>query len=209
MKFFTPELIAMTRSEDDATLDEAEDRWEEAGARYSEYLDGVRDRFPRGLRRLFSRYYLHDAAVHRVSQKDRFFLIELQLDTPPRSFLTFRYRLLRPVQIDKESLPPSCRAKGAAVDWLYAEVEQATAEEVLRSPQTSTWVKDEWLAAARASERDASLEWPFWVHRILLSNGWELTVHFHDVEVEEYEDLLVPMTANGRIVQSEIRSPTA
>src|SRR5207244_1666188 len=116
--------------------------------------------------------YLHDAIIHRISPKDRAFLIELQLDTPPRSILTFRYRLLRPVEVNKESLPPAGRSKGGAVQWLYAEIERLSREDVLRSPSASSWVRDEWLTQAENFDGEAGSKWPFWVHRILLGNGW-------------------------------------
>jgi hypothetical protein len=190
MNYYTPELIEMGRSADDDVLDEQDRLWGEAGERYRNYLEQVRASFPKGVRRLFSRYYLHDSSIQRIGQNDRFFSIELQLDTPPRSFLTFRYRLLRPAQVNKEALPPACRSKGAAVHWLYAEIEQLSREEVLGSATAATWVRDEWLAQADGFDRGTEATWPFWVHRILLSNGWELTLWFHDVEVHEYEPLL-------------------
>jgi hypothetical protein len=202
MKYFTPELVSHMRSGDPDTHDE----WEEAGARYSQYLAQVRESFPPGVRRLFSRFYLHDAAIHRIAQKERVFLIELQLDTPPRSFLTLRYRLLRPVEIDRASLPVACRSKGPGVAWLYGEIEQFTPEDVLSSPCTSTWVQDTWLDQARASGREPGARWPFWEHRILLSNGWELKLCFHDVEIEEYEDVLMPVVGNGRMAASDSTS---
>jgi hypothetical protein len=208
MKYFTPELIALGRSGDPRSLDEQEARWEEAGERYSQYLDKVRGSFPKGVRRLFNRYYLHDATIHRVAQKDRFFLIELQLDPPPHSFLTFRYRLLCPAEINKEALPPACRSRGSQVEWLYAEIEQVGVEEVLACPATSRWVNDEWLTQARIPAQKSDSEWPFWNHRVLLSNGWELNLFFHDVKVEEYEDLLVP-EANGRVTAHVPASPSA
>ena len=71
------------------------------------------------------------------------------------------------------------------------------------------WVKDEWLTQAENFDGQAASKWPFWVHHILLGNGWELTLCFHDVEVEEYEDLLVPGTAKGRLVAGEPTSPSA
>src|SRR4051794_12681252 len=105
MRYFTPELFALGRSGDPRALDEQEASWEDAGERYSQYVKQVRDSFSKGLQRLFRRYYLHDSAIYRIGQNDRFFAIELQLDTPPHSFLTVRYRLVRPAQVNKESLP--------------------------------------------------------------------------------------------------------
>jgi hypothetical protein len=199
MKYFTPKLIVMGRSEDEDVLDQQDRLWRAAGERYAEHLAQVKESFPDGLRKLFHRYYLHDALIHRIGRKDRFFLIELQLDTPPRSFLTLRYRLLQPVEIHRESLPPSSRSQGAAVQWLYAEVERLSREEVLRSPSSSTWINNKWLTQAATFDEEVDRDWPFWAHRILLSNGWELPVFFHDVEVEEYESLLVPAAANGML----------
>src|SRR4051812_11641483 len=105
MKYFTPKLLALGRSGDPERLDEQERGWEEAGENYLQFLSQVRESFPKGVRRLLSRYYLHDSAVLRIGQNDRSFLIDLQLDTPPHSFLTFRYRLLQPATINKEALP--------------------------------------------------------------------------------------------------------
>jgi hypothetical protein len=161
----------------------------------------VRDCFPPGVRRLFGRYYLHDAAIHRIARKERVFLIELRLDTPPRSFLTLRYRLLRPSEINKESLPTACRRKGDGVEWLYAEIERLTPEEVLSSPRASTWVQDTWLDQARTFDEASGGKWPFWEQHVLLSNGWELKLAFHDLEIEEYEDVLMPVADNGRMVE--------
>jgi hypothetical protein len=208
MKYYTPELIEMGLSQDDDVLNEQDRLWGEAAERYSQSLAQVRGSFPKGVRRLFGRYYLHDSNVHRIGRKDRFFLIELQLDTPPRSFLTFRYRLLRPAEVNKESLPPACRSKGSAVDWLYSEVERLSVEEVLCSPSAATWVNDEWLTRAEQFDAEAGSTWPFWVHRILLSNGWELTLCFHDLSIDEYENLLVPTTANGTMATCESTSPS-
>jgi hypothetical protein len=208
MNYFTPELIEMGRSGDDDVLDEQDRLWGEAGARYRQYLGEVNGSFPKGVRRLSARYYLHDAVIHRIGQKDRSFLMELTLDTPPHSFLTLRYRLLRPAEVNKESLPPACRSKGATVRWLYAEVERLSREEVLGSPYASTWVKDDWLTQADHFGSEAGSSWPFWAHRILLSNGWELTLLFHDVEVGQYEDVLVPGADTGRLAGCEAGSPS-
>jgi hypothetical protein len=209
MNYYTPELIEMGRSSNDQVLDEQDRLWAEAAARYSRYIAEVKDSFPEGLRRLFSRYYLHDATIHRIAQKERYFLIELQLDTPPRSFLLLRYRLLRPVETNKEALPLSCRAKGPEVDWIYAEVERLSSEEVLRSPFAASWVKDDWLAQAEHAEGTAGSEWPFWVHHILLSNGWEFAVYFHDIKIDVYETLLSAAVNGHTLAPEAARQPTS
>ena len=85
-----------------AAVGEAQDRagqdrpWvRAAGEAYARYIEQVRGSFPRGLQRIFNRYYLHDALVHRVAQSGTSFLIQLRLGTPPHPLLTFHYRLLR------------------------------------------------------------------------------------------------------------------
>jgi len=93
-------------------------------------------------------------------------------------------------------------------EWLYGEIEQLTQEEVLSSPPVSSWVQDTWLDQARASGRRAGARWPFWEHRILLSNGWEMKLSFHDVEIEEYEDVLMPVAGNSRMAASDSTSAT-
>jgi hypothetical protein len=207
MNYFTPELIEMGRSDDDDILDEQDRLWGEASARYAQYLQEVKEGFPKGLRRLFARYYLHDAIIHRIGQKDRIFLVELQLDTPPHAFLTLRYRLLRPAVVNKESLPRACRSQGPAVEWLYSEIRRLSKEEILGSTYASTWVKDEWLVQAENSATGATSGWPFWGHRVLLSNGWELDLVFHDIAIEEYEDVLLSVTADGKAGTGEAGAP--
>jgi hypothetical protein len=64
-------------------------------------------------------------------------------------------------------------------------------------------VRDEWLTQAEVFGDGILAEWPFWKHRILLSNGWELTLHFHDLEVEEYDSPLVPAAVNGSVTAQE------
>src|SRR5690348_8238272 len=105
MKYYTPRLIEMGQSSDDDVLDEQDRLWGEAGERYRRYLAEVKGSFPKGVRRLFARYYLHDAQVLRLAEKHKVFLIDLQLDTPPRSLVSFRYRLLRPAELNREALP--------------------------------------------------------------------------------------------------------
>jgi hypothetical protein len=160
MKYFTPELIAMGRSEDSEVLNEQDRLWEEAGDRYVAYLDTVRPEFPAGLRKIDESYYLHDAVIRGMGQEGRSFVIMLQLDTPPHSLLTFTYDLVADPEIDREALPVEYRSTGGVVDWQYDEIERVPGE-----PAT-------------------------WRESILLSNGWEVRLHFRDVSVQEAQALL-------------------
>jgi hypothetical protein len=166
MRFFTSELIIMAQSNDDRVLNEQNRLWEEAGERYVVYLDTVRPRFPQGLRQLDERYYLHDATIRGMGLRDRSFVIVLQLDTPPQSLLTFNYDLVEKPTIMKGVLPPELCGSGSQVDWQYDEIEMVESEP------------------------------PTWRQSILLSNGWELTLHFGDVQIEEIQPVL-PAPRNG------------
>lgn len=180
MKYFIPELYVRNQSRDEATLDEAERLWAEAGDRYSAYLDTVRHEFPPGLKHLDSSYYLHDASVRAMGRRAGVFDITLQLDTPPRSLLTFTFDLVEEPTIDPTALNvlPSEYRSPDAVAWLY--------EECLRVPGDP----------------------PTWAMSILLSNGWEVRLHFHDVRVQEAQALLPRPQSGAADGVSAILAPT-
>ena len=168
MRYFTPELIVMGQAHEDQVLDEQNRLWEDAGDRYVAYLDTVRSHFPAGLRQLDESYYLHDAVVHGMGRRGQSFVIVLQLDTPPQSLLTFTYDLVEDPTVIKEALPAEVCGSGPIVDWQYDEIEMAPGEP------------------------------PTWRQSILLSNGWELRLHFRDVQVQEAQAVL-PAPRNGAV----------
>jgi hypothetical protein len=160
MKYFTPELILMGQSEDDHVLDEQEQLWEKSGDRYVAYLDTVRPHFTPGLRQIDEGYYLHDSVIRGLGRRGNSFVMILQLDTPPQSILTFTYDLVEEPVIAKGVLPPEFCGTGNIVSWQYNEIEMV--------PGTP----------------------PTWRESLLLDNGWELTLHFRDVQVQEVEAIL-------------------
>ncbi len=160
MKYFTPALIALGRSDDDRVLDEQERLWEEAGEHYVAYLDTVRPRFPAGLRRIDESYYLHDAIVCSMGRRQQTFVMVLRLDPAPQSILTFTYDLVEDPVIIKDAIPQEEFGGGPLVEWQYNEIEM-----VEGNP-------------------------PTWRESLLLSNGWELRLHFRDVRVEEAQAVL-------------------
>ncbi len=160
MNYFTPELIVMGQSQDDRVLHEQERLWEEAGERYARYLDTIRPCLPPGLRQLDESYYLHDAVIQGMGRRGQFFVINLQLDTPPQPILTLTYDLLEDPVIVKDALPPEYSGSGPVVDWEYNEIEMV--------PGNS----------------------PTWRESLLLSNGWEMKLHFRDVQVQEAQAVL-------------------
>jgi hypothetical protein len=160
MKYFTPELIVMGQSQDDRILREQERLWDEAGERYVAYLDTVRPHFPPGLRQIDESYYLHDAIIRVMGRRGQSFVVVLQLDTPPQSILTFTYDLIEDPVIVKDALPPEHLGTGSVVGWEYNEIEM-----VPGNP-------------------------PMWRESLLLSNGWEVKLHFRDVQVQEVQAVL-------------------
>lgn len=168
MKYFTPDLIARGQSEDSCVLNEVEALWDERCGRYNAYLASIRDDFCPGLRQIEDNYYLHDAIVRSMGCREGTFVVVLQLDTPPHALLSFTYQLVEPPQIDPNVLPESARSRGELVEWQYDEIEKVHGEA------------------------------PTWRQFILLSNGWEVVVHFRDVQVTEMQALL-PVPSNDAV----------
>ena len=176
MKYFTPDLIVRGQSEDSRILNEVEALWDERCERYNAYLASIRDQLCPGLRHIEDNYYLHDAKVRDIGRSDGTFVIVLQLDTPPHSLLTFTYELVEPSQVDPQVLPEAARSRGELVEWQYDEIEKIPGEP------------------------------PTWRQSILLSNGWEVVVHFRNVKVEELQALL-PAPGNGALLLPAIGNP--
>jgi hypothetical protein len=168
MKYFTPELVVAYGSDDPATWKNAEARWDDACARYNAYLASVKDRLPADLRHIEDTYRLHDAVVRVMGRRGREFVLLLQPTSPPQPLLTFIYELVGEPVIRKDVLPLHYQSTGGYVDWQYDEIEMA-----------------EGLP-------------PTWRQAILLSNGWEVVLHFRNVRVEEAEALL-PAPRNGAV----------
>lgn len=161
MKYFTPErYVALQDFSTDGAMDGADTAWEQAGERYAAYLDTVRPHFPPGLRHLDAGYPLHDAVIRGMGKRGPSFVIMLQLDTPPQPILTFTFDLVEAPVIVQDALPPQVRGTGPVVDWQYEEIEMV--------PGTP----------------------PTWRLSVLLGNGWELSLHFRDVQVQEVEAVL-------------------
>jgi hypothetical protein len=160
MEYFTPELIAAYGSDDAATWREAEACWDAVCEKYNAALDLLKPAFPPDLRRLEDNYSLHDAVIRGMGRREGAFVIVLQIDAPPQPLLTLTYDLAEDPIVKQEVLPPDHRSTGGHIDWQYDEIEKA-----LDQP-------------------------PTWRQSILLSNGWEIVLHFRDVRVEEIQALI-------------------
>jgi hypothetical protein len=160
MKYFTPELIVAYGSDDPAAWKEAEARWDAACEQYNTTLALLKPAFPPGLRYLEDHYSLHDAVIRGMGRRAGSFLIMLQLDAPPQSLLTLTYDLVEGPIVTQDVLPAEYRSTGGHIDWQYDEIEEASQQP------------------------------PTWRQSILLSNGWEIVLHFRDLRVEEIEALI-------------------
>jgi hypothetical protein len=63
MKYFTPELLAKYRSQDDDVADAADEEWERTIAAYAKRLKKIRSKLPEEVRQFMSEYCLHDAKL--------------------------------------------------------------------------------------------------------------------------------------------------
>lgn len=162
MKYFTPELIVDYGSDDPATWKDAAANWETACEQYDAALASFKSAFPSGLRCLEDGYSLHDAVIRGMGRREGAFVILLQLDPPPQLLLTLTYDLVEEPIIKRDVLPSEFCSTGGHIDWQYDEIE-------------------------KASEQP-----PTWRQSILLSNGWEILLHFRDVRIEEIQALIPP-----------------
>jgi hypothetical protein len=162
MKHFTPELIVAYGSDEPSVWKEAAAKWETACARYNASLATLKPAFPPGLRYLEENYSLHDAVIRGMGRRDGTFVFVLQLDPPPQPLLTMTYDLVEEPIVKSDVLPPDFRSTAGHIDWQYDEIEKS-------SEQAPTWQQS-----------------------ILLSNGWEIVLHFRDLRVEEIQALIPP-----------------
>jgi hypothetical protein len=168
MKYFTPELIAAYGSDDPIVAKEAGNRWEAVCESYNAALAALKSALPSSVHRLANAYILHDAVIRSMGRREGAFVIVLQLDAPPQSLLTFTYDLASEPILHHEVLPEECRGSSEQIEWQYDEIEQASSQP------------------------------PSWRQSILLSNGWEIVLHFRDVRVEEMQ-ALIPTPREGGI----------
>jgi hypothetical protein len=121
MKYFTPEVILRTRSEDDDTADAASEEWDRLQECYLGRLKEIDPKMPRSLRSLLKRYYLHDARVSTIALDDGTTLtMVLQLDGHDNGGLQLTYSLTAPLKIH---LHPEIVEGEAPLEWLYDEVD--------------------------------------------------------------------------------------
>jgi hypothetical protein len=183
MKFFTPErYLRLGNIDDEKAFLSAEKQWEEALAGYREQLQRIRKDLPRGLRSLIESVYLHDARVLTMHQSEEQFFITLQPETDPERLAILGYSLVEEPIIDQKVIPAErCREP---IEWLYDELD-------LDRPEGPRG-----LPAPRGK--------PTFRHNILLSNGWEVKLHFRSAWTKRPLRVIpvAPTSSNGQPLES-------
>ncbi len=174
MNYFTPDLFVRLQNLQDQTSNED---WERAVEKYDDYLRSIRSRLPRSLRQIVEEFYLHDAEVLCMSQRGKTLSVTLQLEPPAESLLVLNYSLLGDPEINRSALPAEYRADYAA--WLYDEVE---VERPLPREARQKGKKN-----GRATD-DRRV--PVYSHKMLLSNGWEVSVRFRSLRLSRPKALI-------------------
>jgi hypothetical protein len=161
MRFFTPELLARFRSNDERTAEKAADEWDGQSEAYASYWKRIRGQFPALFVRFQEDYYLHDAQiVSAYPLHDRLF-VNLRLDTPPHDTLLLVYHLVALPLLSAGPSPPESPVN-APIYWLYDEAEVLVPQ---KTPLFSFFSR------------------PHFRHSILLSSGQELSIDFRNFEL--------------------------
>ena len=174
MKFFPPDLIARTRSDDDAVADDASVEWDRQCKAYNQHLQAIRPRLSRGARRLLRNRHLHDAKVLTIAVDEvpRCSLF-LQLDDPDtpagKKFHELRYRLVG--------------GPGRGLEWLRHK------ELAGDGKPLGMWLYDEMDVV----EGNYNLM----THSILLTGGWEVRLTFVGVTSRRLDFLSLPTDEEG------------
>jgi hypothetical protein len=157
MKYFTADLLHRFGSEEPSRSSAGLEEWERTCEHYNAYLDSVKGVMSSGLKQIIDRYYLHDAKVLGMGKQGPFFVVMLQLDTPPHLLLALTISLTSEPTTNPAALPAELCSTGQLVEWQYDEIELVDSESQL------------------------------WSWSILLSNGWEVVLSFRDVQVHEVQ----------------------
>src|SRR5262249_40479680 len=121
MKYFTPARYLAQQDFDPAAMDAADADWEAAVEQYEIYLRTIQPDLPAPVQQLVDGFYLHDARVLSIGQRDGALVITLQLDVPAKDLLTITYTLAGQPVIDKQAF---CPPGGPHTPlWLFEEIE--------------------------------------------------------------------------------------
>jgi len=168
VKYFTPDLLLRFGSPDPKIADDAHAEWEKKHAAYGAHLKAIRDRLPKAVRSLL-RLCLHDARmVLEGGASDH------------RSFLIT-------LQL------AGSRDKFVQVNYkLAAEPKINFHRELVEGPTPLEWLYDELDLLSQQGQ------FPVFRHSILLTNGIELELVFHELGVKTYEKVLSTVDSSSQ-----------
>jgi hypothetical protein len=166
MRFFTRELYLRFNSPDDAIADRADADWEEAVSAYHAHLGRFSKTMNDRVRKFAEELCLHDAELSALQE---------DVVTAPT---------VSPAQIPVAII--SLRGIGRIFNLFYllwGELILSTAPEAWPfSPRRLHWLYDEIDLAPEPSP------FPRYYHRVMLSDGREISIPFYDVIVHSYPD---------------------
>jgi hypothetical protein len=176
VKYFTPERFLRLQNLDNEQAFQAATReWESAVEEYGAQLKALTPELPVGVRRLVELGSLHDARVLGIWQAKTRLTLVLQLESDLSRLCVITYWLVGSPYVDPSALPESHRS--GHTSWLYDEIgidgnttfDTATHIQLKSGPQVT----------ANGGQRRRAV----FTQDILLSNGWELRLRFHQVNV--------------------------
>jgi hypothetical protein len=128
MKYFTPELLARTRSPDDDVAEAAAAEWERAIAAYNSRLNEIRRKLPLGARQLLKHVSLHDARLLTIGLANNELVLTFRLPgsgSKSGGGLELRYTLIGQPELVHQ-VNGASRAVPSPRWLLYDELELAT-----------------------------------------------------------------------------------
>src|SRR5262249_61691923 len=153
------------------------------------------------LRRLAELGSLHDARVLGMWQAQTRLTIVLQPEGEASRLCVLTYSLVGSPSIDPSALPGPYRSGGAA--WLYAEIG------IDRGTPFDTAARAPLDPGARAAENGGTQRAAVvFTHDILLSNGWELRLRFHQLNLAR-PAALIPSARQRPDDAQELLQPSA
>jgi hypothetical protein len=180
MKYFTPQLFVQLQGASDRPPTAMED-WELATERYARHIEEICPRLPVTIVGLLKSESLHDASLLAMWRTDTSLTLVLQPERPA-SLVVLTYSLIDAPVIDTSAFPMQYRTRDAA--WLYDEIDIDGRATYDSSPED----------AAESGKTNAS---PVMTHAILMSNGYEVRLRFHRLEVSRPTALFPSPTEAG------------
>jgi hypothetical protein len=172
MKYMTYERLVRLQSQDEEVADAAFAEWEQACQEYNKHVEAIRPKLPESVQGLLDGPCLHDAKlVNMGTDEDSRFFIEVQPDTPGNHGIRLRYELLAEPKAMKY---PDSESRDVGMIWLYDELDVAEIDVP---------------GIGRVS---------LFTHSILFSEGIELVLHFHKLDVKRYRDALPSILGHRR-----------